>query len=134
MYFIIALYHAWPTFRGHLTSELSTRPLDPISLWTLHSASGLHHSTDSVVITIFICVLVCANVMLCRYLLGPLALLDLMVSLCLLPRKGVRFRLISESSTKTLPITPSECSYVVSDICTLSWLTVSGTYAECDSI
>ena len=44
-------------------------------------ASGLHHSMDTLVITMFICVLVCANIILCRYLLGPLALLDLMVSL-----------------------------------------------------
>jgi len=55
-------------------------------------ASGLHHSMDTLVITMFICVLVCANIILCRYLLGPLALLDLMVSLMPSSLKGGAFR------------------------------------------
>jgi len=73
------------TIRGRLASGLSTRPPGSIlSLW----ASPLH---DSLVITMFICVLVCANVILCRYPLGPLALLDLMVSLMSTSSKqGVR--------------------------------------------
>ena len=76
----------------------------------------------------YICVFVCANVILCRYLLDPLALLDFMVSL--MPtslKEGVRSdrqvfrpRLVGESSA--LPLTQSDCSYTVIDSCTLSWL------------
>ena len=50
------------------------RPFVVISLRALYSM-------DSLVTTMFICMLVCANIILCRYLLGPLALLDLMISL-----------------------------------------------------
>jgi len=69
MCLVIDLYHTCPTLRGCL-------------------ASGLHHSTDKLVIIMFICVLVCVNVILYRYLLGPLALLDLMVSLMPTSPKG----------------------------------------------
>jgi len=61
------------------------------SIWALYSATGLQHSMDSLVITMFICVLVCAKVILCNYLLSPLVLLDLMISLMLTTSiEGVR--------------------------------------------
>jgi len=65
--------------------------LGPISLHALHLAYGLHHFTDSRVSIMFICVFVCANVILYTYLLGHLALLDLMVSLMpTFSKEGVR--------------------------------------------
>jgi len=64
---LLLYYHVWPTFRGHLASGLSTRPSSPTSLWAPYSASGLHHSTDSLIITMFMSVLVYTNIILCRY-------------------------------------------------------------------
>ena len=94
MCLIIALYHTWPTLHSRLAFGLSTRPPGPISLRALYSASGFHHSTDTLDIIMYVCVMVCANIILCMYLLDPLVLLDLMVFLmsflCPLPRKEVR--------------------------------------------
>jgi len=42
-------FYCFITMRG--------QPFVVVSLRALHSASGLHHSTDSLVITIFLCVL-----------------------------------------------------------------------------
>ena len=60
----------------------------------------------------YICVFMSANVILCRYLLGPLALLDLMVSL--MPtsskervrsdRQVFRLRLVGKSSAQRLSL------------------------------
>jgi len=51
------------------------RPFMVVSLRAPHSASVFYHSMNSLVITMFIYVLVCTNIIVCKYLLDSLALL-----------------------------------------------------------
>jgi len=67
-------------------------PFVVVSIQALHTASGFYHSMDSLIITMFIYVLVCANIILYWYLLGPMALLDLMASIMPTSAKGGALR------------------------------------------
>ena len=59
--------------------------------------------------------LVCTNVILCRYLLGPFALLDLMVSLISTFLKGGAFRLFAISRLRLVG-EPSTQRFIINSI------------------
>jgi len=69
VFFYCFIIHAWPTFHGRLAVGLSTPPFCLICHRAPHSASGLHHSMDNLVITMLIYVLGCTNIILYKYLL-----------------------------------------------------------------